>query len=305
MSTGQTNRVTEPVGYLGAPVVTGEAVRVEIRQAGIASRILAVLLDVAIQFGVLILISLLAAAFAVHANSGTAQAVVITLTVLLVLGYPVGFESLTRGRTPGKMALGIRVVRDDGGPIRFRHALVRGLVGVVIERPGFSVGSIGLIAMLLSRRGKRLGDMAAGTVVVQERVPIHEVAPPPMPPGLEAWASGLDLTGITDEVALRAREFLGRAPRLDAWAREDFGGRIVTDFVARTAAPVPPGVPGWAYLAAILAERRRREMARLTPPPVATASPPAQPPPVVHASPPPDPPPPDSPLADGPFSAPR
>jgi len=172
----------------------------------------------------------------------------------------------------------------------------------VLERPGFSAGSIGLITMLLSRRGKRVGDMGAGTVVVQERVPIRDTAPPPMHPALASWAMGLDLTGVTDDVALYARQFLARAPHLGEWAREDLGGRIVADLVARTSAPVPPGVPGWVYVSTILAERRRRELMRMsTPPPL--AAPPAatpQPPPAEPVQESPQP-----PTDSGPFTMPR
>ena len=95
--------------------------------------------------------------------------------MLVFLGYPVAMETLTRGRTLGKMALGLRVVRDDGGPITFRQALVRGLVGLALERPGLVLlgfgPALGMIVAMFSARGKRIGDMAAGTVVLQERLP--------------------------------------------------------------------------------------------------------------------------------------
>jgi uncharacterized RDD family membrane protein YckC len=288
--------MTTPAGGSAPPLVTGEAVAVELRPAGIGSRGVALLIDSAIQLAASFLLALLAAAFAVHANTAAALAVILVLYVLLVLGYPVGFETLANGRTPGKMVLGLRVVRDDGGPIRFRHAFVRGLVGVVLDRPGLSFGLLSLIPMLFGARSKRLGDLAAGTIVVQERVPAKVAAPPPMPPALAAWAAGLDLSRVDDELAMRLRQFIARAGQLAPAVREELGSRLLAETASRTAAPPPAGVPGWAYLSAVLAERRRRELQRWQPvaPPV-----PSPPPPTVRRTPQPPatPPPPDGPFA--------
>ncbi|MDX6732646.1 MAG: hypothetical protein QOC54_2594, partial [Baekduia sp.] len=163
---------------------------------------------------------------------------------------------------PGKAALGIRVVRDDGGPIRFRHALSRALLNIV-ERPGITFGSAAVITSLLSRRGKRLGDLVAGTFVLQERVPRQHVAPVYMPPALAAWAATLDLSRLPDDLALAARGFLGRAAQL----RPDARDRMAYDLAAAMASYVtpapPPGAPPWAFLAAVVAERRRRDASRV------------------------------------------
>jgi hypothetical protein len=161
------------------------------------------------------------------------------------------------------MALGLRVVRDDGGPIRFRQALVRGLVGLALERPGLFLGALGpalgMMVAMFSARGKRIGDMAAGTVVLQERVPPRPLWTPVMPPPLAAWAPRLDLAGFDDALALSAREFLGRAGELIPAAREALAAELVDEVRSRTTPDPPPGTPGWAYLTAVLAERRRRE----------------------------------------------
>jgi len=283
MSTGQTKRVTTSGGYLGAPIITGEAVALDLRPAGVATRALAVAIDLVAQATLLFVASLLLFRFALSANSAAYAAISLALTVLVLLGYPVLFETLTRGRTPGKMALGLRVVRDDGGPIRFRHALVRGLIGVVLEKPGFSFGAIAVITMLASRNGKRVGDMAAGTVVLLERVPVRVAPPPPMPPALAMWASGLDLSGVGDELALRARQFLTRAPEFDPAVRDRIGAELVAEVGLRTSAPIPPGVPGWAYLSAVLAERRNREMSRVAPAPAPVPPSPTAPAPYAPA----------------------
>jgi uncharacterized RDD family membrane protein YckC len=275
--------VTQQTGY-GEPIVTGEAVAIELRPAGIGSRGVALVIDFVIQFVLAVLLVLVANNTGATFESAAAQALVLALFVGIVLGYPVGFETLWRGRTPGKAVMGLRVVRDDGGPVRFRHAFVRGLVGVVVDRPGIFGGLLALIPMLVSARSKRLGDLAAGTVVIQERVPSRAAAPPVMPPQLAGWASALDLTRLTDDLALELRHFLARAPQLAPWAREQMGSRLLAELSTRTAPP-PAGVPPWAYLSAVLAERRRREIERLSagsppPPPIGTVqpAPPATPP---------------------------
>src|SRR4029079_2507326 len=106
---------------------------------------------------------------------------------------------------------------------------------------------------------KRIGDMMAGTVVLQERLPVRPQWTPVMPPPLGLWAPTLDRTRVDDALALSAREFLGRAGELSSPAREALAAELVDEVRARTRPDPPPGTPGWAYLSAVLAERRRRE----------------------------------------------
>jgi len=294
--------VSGPTAY-GDPIVTGEAVAVEIRPAGIASRGIALVVDLAAQLAVTFLFLWLVTAVATSIESAGAAAVVLTVIIGIWVGYPIGFETLWRGRTPGKAVMGLRVVRDDGGPIRFRHAFVRGLVGFVLDRPGLSSGLLALVPMLVSARSKRLGDLAAGTIVVQDRVPTRGSTPPAMPPGLEVWARSLDLSQVTDGLATELRYFLARGGQLAPWARDEMGGRLYAEVAARTAPP-PPGVPAWIYLAAVLAERRRREVERLAPADPGSPLPPAAPAVTPWAQPPTDPPSPPSP-PPGPFAPPR
>jgi uncharacterized RDD family membrane protein YckC len=245
-------------------VVTGEAVALDLRLAQLPSRLTAAVLDLlamAVAYGVIIVIILQAGL--ADADTALLGGIAVSLLVLVFLVYPVAMETLTRGRTLGKMALGLRVVRDDGGPIRFRQALVRGLVGLALERPGLFLGALGpalgMMVAMFSARGKRIGDMAAGTVVLQERVPPRPLWTPVMPPPLAAWAPRLDLAGFDDALALSAREFLGRAGELIPAAREALAAELVDEVRSRTTPDPPPGTPGWAYLTAVLAERRRRE----------------------------------------------
>jgi len=195
-------------------------------------------------------------------------------------------------------------VSDDGGPERFRQALFRALAGVVEIWMFF--GGPAVICSLLSQKGKRIGDVFAGTVVISERGP--QLSPPPvMPPSLAWWASSLQLSGLGAEQAELARQFLTRAPQLEPRIRDQMAYRIAADVVARISPPPPPGVPPHYVLSAVLAERHRRELARLRPPPTypptyppAPYQPPTYPPPTY---PPPTYPPPLDPVtARGPRS---
>ena len=249
-------------------VVTGEAVALDLRVAQLPSRIVAASIDFLVMivalYAVLFVAGLAAASGMDDPALGAAAAVVVLIGVFL--GYPLVFETLSRGRTLGKMMMGLRVVRDDGGPVTFRHALVRGLVGLALERPGiFLLGlgpALGMTVSMFSARGKRIGDMAAGTMVLQERVSTPSAWAPWMPAPLAGWALTLDLTGVDDSLALCVRQFLGRSYEFAPTAREALGAQLAAELQECTTPPPPPGTPGWAYLCAILAERRRREEER-------------------------------------------
>jgi hypothetical protein len=160
--------------------------------------------------------------------------------------------------------MGLRVVSDDGGPERFRQALFRALASMV--EIWMLAGSPAVICSILSPKAKRIGDIFAGTVVVSERAP--RLAPPPaMPPSLAWWASSLQLSGLSADQAEVARQFLSRATQLDPRLRHQMAYRIAGDVVSRIAPPPPPGAPPELVLAAVLAERHRRELVRLQPAP--------------------------------------
>lgn len=253
------------------PVVTGDAVVLEVQIAQLPVRALSAMIDVTVVFIVYIIGVVLWASVLTKFDDALSAAVLIIFTVLSMVGYPTAIETATRGRSLGKMALGLRVVSEDGGPERFRQALFRALAGVV--EFWILLGGPAVICSLLSPKGKRLGDIFAGTVVISERAP--RLAPPPqMPPQLAWWASSLQLSGLRAEQAELARQFLSRASQLDPPVRDQMAYRITGDVVAQISPPPPPGVPPQMVLAAVLAERHNRELARLRPPP--PAAPPAQ-----------------------------
>jgi uncharacterized RDD family membrane protein YckC len=246
-----------------AHVVTGDAVVVEVQIAQLPVRAVGAMIDITVIFTCYIVGLILALSALPQFDDALVTAFVIIFTVLALLGYPVIFEIATRGRSLGKMAMGLRVVSDDGGPERFRQALFRGLAAVVEIWMFF--GGPAVICSLLSSKGKRIGDVFAGTVVISERGPKLE-PPPVMPPALAWWASTLQLSGLRPETAQMARQFLSREAQLNPQVRQQMGYRIAADVAAQISPPPPPGVPPQHVLAAVLAERHRRELVRLRPP---------------------------------------
>lgn len=265
-------------------LVTGDAVVLEVQIAQLPVRVVSALIDIAVVFtGYVVALGLWAATLNQFDDALT-TAIMIVFAVLLQVGYPLIFETTTRGRSLGKMVMGLRVVSDDGGPERFRQALFRALAAVV-EIWGL-LGSPAVICSLLSSRGKRLGDVFAGTVVVSERTP----ATPPlplMPPMLGWWAASLQLSGLRPDTAETARQFLSRAAQLDPRARDMMAYRLTNDILTQVWPPPPPGAPPQLILAAVLAERHRRELARLQSPPNVGYPAPAPPPPWPPPAPPP------------------
>ncbi|MET9412546.1 RDD family protein [Streptomyces sp. NPDC002935] len=242
-------------------LVTGEAVALELRPAKLPSRALAVLLDLAVAMAVYLVVTIGLVAATAALDEAAQIAVSIASFLLVLVGGPIAVETLSHGRSLGKLACGLRVVRDDGGPIRFRHALVRGAVGVVEILMTF--GIVACIASLVSERGRRLGDVFAGTLVVRERIPVGRMPyVPPPPPWLAGRFAELDLSAVPDGLWLAIRQYLTRMQQLDPQVGGAMAERLAVDLAGRTGAPAPQGVPAGAYLAAVVQERQTREARR-------------------------------------------
>jgi uncharacterized RDD family membrane protein YckC len=147
-------------------ITTPEGVTVELVLAGLGSRFMATLLDAVIQ-SVLIVVLTLGGAAAEAASMGVVVAFAVVTTFLVLFAYALVFELLDSGRTPGKRAAGIRVVGAGGAPVGFLASATRNLLRIVDFLPLFYV--VGSIAIVVTRDNRRLGDLAAGTLVVRER----------------------------------------------------------------------------------------------------------------------------------------
>jgi uncharacterized RDD family membrane protein YckC len=272
-------------------LVSGEGVAYDLSHAGVGSRTIAAAIDFVIQFVALFV--LLTATVNVQDTAALAAAVIVEV-ILVLAGYPILLEWLTRGQTVGKICMGLRVVRDDGAPIGFRQALVRGLAGLILEKPGLLAPlttAVGFATMMFSSSEKRLGDMMAATFVLDERSGTHHSTVARdfyVPYELQPWAATMDLSRLDDRLAFGVRQFVLRAREMTLAAQISIGEQLRASVLAVIAPQPPVGAPTPAVLVAVLAERRRRTelaTARSTyPPPDLT---PAQaPPPGVPAAPP-------------------
>jgi uncharacterized RDD family membrane protein YckC len=269
--TVRVNLLPTPVAPGDAPAVPGlvsaEAVEIELRPARLPSRALALLFDlVVVAIAGLPLLGVLQQLLGA-VDAALASAATTVTTVLFFVGYPALSEIFGNGRSIGKRALGLRVVREDGGPLRARHAFTRALVGLAVEFPGLLVLFVcwpaGIITMLASARGRRLGDLAAGTLVVHERDLAPRRTALPMPYGLDGWAAMVDLAGVDDDLALELRQVVSRAYELHEPYRTDLVRRLAGEVAGRITPPPPPGLSPWLLLVTVLAERRRRHQDQL------------------------------------------
>ena len=223
-------------------MVTPEAVALEFRTANIGSRILAFFLDwLVVGAGIVVLLLAIALIGSVAGSDlpeWLGLALVLVLLPCWYLGYFIAFETLWRGRTLGKAALGLRVVTREGAPVRFRHAAVRALVGLVDFYLG--LGFFAVVFILFSRNNQRLGDLAAGTLVVRERRAPLPAAPPTAPDfavadRYAAW----DVSGVTSFELVTVRRFLERRWQLDPSARGRLGWELAERLRPKVAGAPP------------------------------------------------------------------
>ncbi|NTW42208.1 MAG: RDD family protein [Cellulomonadaceae bacterium] len=238
-------------------ILIGEGVLLDARPASFATRSLGALIDLAAIVAVGLVVMWVVIAAAVALDEAALAAMAVTAVVVVLIGIPTTVETLTRGRSLGKLAMGLRIVRDDGGPIRFRHAFIRALTGVL--ELWISGGAIAVITSLVNPQGKRLGDLLAGTYSVRVRGGQKAMAPLVMPAELAGWAHHADIRRLPDGLALSARQFLGRAGRLHAGSRARLGASLAADIETYVAPGPPRGTHPERFIAAVLAERRDRE----------------------------------------------
>lgn len=249
------------VGVGEDDLVTGDAVALRVPAAGPGLRVAAAAID--IGGAVLLLLGLLlvfrGALEAMDEAAAAALGIVVLVTVTVIT--PATIETLTGGRSLGRWICGTCIVRDDGGPVAFRQALTRALVGFL--ELWLTSGTVAFCAVVLSARGKRLGDMAAGTYAVRDRMRLTLPDPVTAVPELEGWARTADLAPLPEGLALAVRQFLHRLPQLEPVARRRVGEDLAAAVAARVMPMPPPGTHPEALLRAVLAERSRRDSLRL------------------------------------------
>jgi uncharacterized membrane protein SpoIIM required for sporulation/uncharacterized RDD family membrane protein YckC len=230
---------------------TPEQVSLELPLAGPGSRFAALLVDglVLIVAGLAVGLPIAWAGSIGLFSSGLVVALLAVLGVALFWGYFFAFEAFAAGQTPGKRLLRLRVVQEGGHPLSLRAAAVRNLLRIVDLQPG-TLCLLGGLSMLVDSRGRRLGDLAAGSVVVRD-LPLDF---PPPPPG----GRSLESPRLADEAYAALESFVERAEHLSPQVRRRLGERLADSLRRFEAAPLG-GDPG-AFLEQFYAEERRRRI---------------------------------------------
>lgn len=259
MTTTAANRLT----LADDDVIIGEGVALSVRPAGFVIRAGSAAIDVVVtaigliatMIGAFALVNTYMAATGETVEGAWASVISVSVLVLWMVIVPATVETLSNGRSLGRLIFGLRIVRDDGGAIGFRHAFVRALTGVA--EIWLTAGGIAVIVGLLNARAKRVGDLLAGTYSQLERLPTPRPLDLTMPPVLYRWAGIADASRLPDRVVRRIHDFFLQAPRLDSSARNRVAGEL-----ARSARPYVhpiPDVDAETFLMGVSVLRRDRE----------------------------------------------
>lgn len=245
----------------GSELMTGEAVALDLRPTGFVLRAAGSIIDFIVYLGVwlLLVLGLNSPALSPLFDDASAAAATIAALVFSILIVPMAVETATQGKSLGRLAVGARIVRDDGGAISLRHAFVRALMGTVEIFGTF--GGIAVLTALFNSRSKRLGDLLAGTYSQNERVSRAVAFTWTMPPMLEQWALTADVARMPDGLSRRTVQFLQQAGGLTPHARQHLAAELASE-TSRWVSPVPAG-SAEAFLVAATLVRRRREAAAL------------------------------------------
>ncbi len=241
------------------PIITPEAVVLDFERAGAASRTIALLVDVIALSITLFTLGVVAAMVVGDSADGFGAALfAIVFSFGTVVAWFCGFETLWHGRTPGKAALGLRVISADGTTERFQQAFLRAAF-MFVDFLLIPIGFVAVVAVLLSPRDQRVGDMAAGTLVVRERSASTFVAPAwfAPPPGWEGYASSLDVTSLDESTYGLVRSYLLRVYELTPPARDHLAVRLANPVAVRIGHHPPAYVHPHLFLTCVAASWQR------------------------------------------------
>jgi uncharacterized RDD family membrane protein YckC len=236
-------------------VLTGEAVALDVKPASYILRAAGTIIDFVLSLVVMLGCFLLVAYTGAGLDEAASRILLVLIPVFGMVVLPTTVELATRGRSVGKLAVGARIVRDDGGAIGFRHALIRALVGVI--EIYFTLGAVAALTGLLNHRSKRLGDLLAGTYSQLVRVPAPQPLALYLPPHLIGWAQTADVARLPDRLSRRIAQFVRQAPGLTPAARAGLSTELARE-AAPYVSPLPP-VDAETFLVAVAILRRERD----------------------------------------------
>ncbi|WP_314456055.1 RDD family protein [uncultured Microbacterium sp.] len=238
-------------------ILTGEAVALDVQPVGFFLRALGAVIDFVVGVAVLVGCALLLL-WMIGAGTLPESAIgigVISLLVVVMVVLPTTVETLSRGRSLGRLAVGARIVRTDGGAAGFRQAFIRALVGVL--ELWFTLGAIAAVVGIFTPRAQRLGDLLAGTASERTRTRPLPPAAPGVPPGLEPWAEIADVSRLPDRLAARMSQFVRGAEALEPAARARVAASLAE--AVRPFVSPHPSVDAETFVRAVSAARRDRE----------------------------------------------
>jgi uncharacterized RDD family membrane protein YckC len=243
-------------------VMTGEAVALDLRPASFILRSAGAIIDLIAYLGLFVLVVLFVFPVVVEGlqlDDALVTALTVVTLVLSIVALPIAVETLSRGKSLGKLAVGARIVRDDGGAIGFRHSFIRALLAVIEIFMTF--GGIAVIVSLLNDRSKRLGDLVAGTYSQYERVSGTDRPVFAVPVQLQQWSLTADVAKMPDRLARRIAQFLAQSAKLTPETRTRISRELANE-TAPYVSPLPQ-VDAELFLAGVSAVRRDREYAAL------------------------------------------
>jgi uncharacterized RDD family membrane protein YckC len=242
-------------------VLTGEAVALDVQPVGYFLRALGTLIDVLIGLGAFILFALVTSWLIGESVLDVVTLPILTVSILVtvMVVIPTTVETMSRGRSLGKLAVGGRIVRTDGGASGFRQAFIRALVGVF--EIWLTFGAVAALVGAFTPRAQRLGDLMAGTYSERTRTPKLPPPAPPIPPVLSGWAGVADVARLPDRLSRRIAQFVQNADAMQPPAR----ARLAAELAAEAAVHVSPvpDVDGETFLRAVVGVRRDRELRAL------------------------------------------
>jgi len=242
-------------GPVERELVTGEAVTLDVKPASYILRAAGTFIDWVVYMLVMLGCVLLLVATGGGLDAALVQALVVLILVLGTVVLPLTVELASRGRSLGKLAVGARIVRDDGGAIGFRHAFIRALTGVL--EIFLTVGGIAALVGLLNARSKRLGDLLAGTYSQLVRVPAPRPLDLYLSPALAGWATTADVGRLPDRLSRRIAQFVRQAPQLTPAARYGLSTELAREASAFVS-PLPD-VDAETFLVGVALLRRQRD----------------------------------------------
>lgn len=236
-------------------IISNEGVRLKIEPATVLSRILAFIIDIFFMITIGIMMAFTVYRFSnffiLNANSiKVLYIIIISAVTFFIPGF---IETITKGYSLGKFILGIRVFKDNGETINFKHAFTRQLIAIAESYATFGV--IAFITNILNKKGKRIGDFLAGTYVA--KLPSYTSSLPLIiPEELKAWSQQVELANIPDKLFTESKILIKRTNLFFPKSRAEIGNRLSAELKKYVNILPPKNTDNERFIATVLIIKR-------------------------------------------------